>query len=148
MKWAGRILTAGASLMLCRTALAGDGSPDGGCAKTPWLCWSTSKGPVAPPSTGIDALASGTALMAMGALSFATAPICKTGVVNIAEQSSCFTISFAAGTPLLLLGIPLIVFGTFQHAKYNEWARAHPMLSGLLFSPTSGGASVAWSATF
>jgi hypothetical protein len=148
MRLAVRTLAAIAALSPCRTALAQDGSPDATCATTPWACWSTSKGRVDPPSTGIDALASGTVLTAIGALSFATAPICKTGVVSTTEQSSCFAVSFAAGTPLLILGIPLIVFGAVQHAKYDDWARKHPTLSELSFSPTLGGASVAWAATF
>jgi hypothetical protein len=97
---------------------------------------------------GTDALASGGALVAIGTLSFLTAPICKTGVVSAAEQGPCFTTSFVAGTPFLVLGVPLIAFGAVQRAKYNEWARKHPTLVGLAFSPTLTGGTVAWSTQF
>jgi hypothetical protein len=144
-----RILAAAAGLALSsRAAFAQERPPEAACATTPWFCWSTSEGADDRPSTGVDALGSGVALTAIGALSFATAPICKTGVVNTAEQSSCFTVSFATGTPLFVLGIPLIVFGAVQHARYGDWARKHPGLSELSFSPTSGGATVGWGATF
>jgi hypothetical protein len=107
-----------------------------------------STGPVALPSTGIDALASGGVLTAMGSLSFATAPICKSSVVPAAQQGSCFTVSFWAGATLIVLGVPLIVFGAVQHAKYNDWARKHPTLTGLSFSPTPGGGAIAWGGRF
>jgi len=100
------------------------------------------------PPTGIDALGSGIALTAIGTLSFATAPICKSGVVNPPEQDSCFKVSFFIGAPVLALGIPIIVYGAVQHAKYAEWARRHPALAGLSFSPTPSGGAVGWSARF
>jgi hypothetical protein len=97
---------------------------------------------------GTDALAGGVALAAIGTLSFATAPLCRTGIVSAAEQGPCFITSFVAGTPFLVLGVPLIVFGAVQHAKYNDWARKHPTLVGLAFSPNATGGTVAWSAQF
>jgi hypothetical protein len=87
-----RILAAAAGLALSRAAFAQERPSEAACATTPLFCWSTSKGADDRPSTGVDALGSGVALTAIGALSFATAPICKTGVVNTAEQSSCFTV--------------------------------------------------------
>ncbi len=152
------MLTAIASFALCResrgqaapaSAVAvHEESPAATCAATPWLCWSASTGADVRPVTGMDAVASGIVLTALGTLSFATAPICLTGVVKAPEQGSCFTVSFAAGTPLLLLGVPLIAFGAVQHAKYEEWARRHPGLTGWSISPMSGGGGVGWSRRF
>jgi hypothetical protein len=141
-------LVAVASITLCRAAFAQDASPGGTCANGGWLCWSATVGHDIRPSDGIDALAGGSALLAIGTLSFATAPICKSGVVNLAQQDSCFTASFVIGAPFLALGIPLIVFGAAQNAKYKDWARRHPTLTGLTVSPTSGGGAVAWSGRF
>ncbi len=116
-----------ASLVLCRTGLAEE---------------------TQPPSTGVDYLGSGAALTAIGALVLATAPVCKTGVVTTAEQGTCFSTSFLIGAPILALGVPLIVFGSIQHERYLDWARRHPAVGALSFSPTSRGASLAWAATF
>jgi hypothetical protein len=141
-------LVAVASLTLCHAAFAEDAPPGGVCANGGWLCWSATTGHDIRPSNGIDAITGGGALAAIGTLSFATAPICKSGVVNLAQQDSCFTASFVIGAPFLALGIPLIVFGAAQNAKYNEWARRHPTLTGLTVSPTSGGGAVAWTRRF
>jgi hypothetical protein len=100
------------------------------------------------PATGADRLGGGIVLTAFGALSFATAPICKTGVVIPAEQNACFTTSLMVGTPVLVAGITLIVIGAVEHSKYNEWARRHPNLVGLSLSPASHGGAFGWSATF
>jgi hypothetical protein len=78
----------------------------------------------------------------------ASAPICKTAVVNTAQQGSCFTVSFAVGTPFLAFGIPIIIYGAMEHSRYKEWARRHPALSGVSLSPTSRGAAVGWSTAF
>jgi hypothetical protein len=137
-----------ASITICRAASAQEAPPSAACANGGWLCWSTTTGHDIRPSNGIDALAGGSVLAAIGTLSFATAPICKSGVVNLAQQDSCFTASFVIGAPFLALGIPLIVFGAAQNAKYNDWARRHPTLTGLSVSPTSGGGAVAWSGRF
>jgi hypothetical protein len=142
------VLATVASFALCRAALASDGSPATPCATTPWLCWSTSMGKIERPSTGVDALLSGSALTAIGALSFATAPLCKTSIVSGPNQDSCFAVSFVAGAPLFALGVPLIVLGAVQHSKYEDWARKYPALSTLVFSPTSGGAALAWGTKF
>ncbi len=148
MRLARCFLAAVVALTVCKTALADEGSADTTCVTNSWLCWSASMGRLERPSDGMDALGSGAALTALGALSFATSPICKTSVVSAADQRSCFAISFAAGTPLLVLGVPLIVFGAVQHTKYSEWVRKHPHLGGVFASPTPGGAAVAWSANF
>ena len=105
-----------------------------------------------PPPSGMDLEASGIVLSAIGALSFVTAPICKTSVVIPQQQSSCFDVSFAVGAPFLAAGISLIVVGAMQHAKYAAWVRSHPGLLALSFTPTGGasspGGALAWSATF
>lgn len=147
MRFTACLFAGAASLTLCPQVLAQE-SPKTACATNPWLCWSTSTGPLEQPSTGIDALASGSALTVIGALSFATAPLCRTGIVNAAQQGPCFTTSFVAGTPFLVLGVPLIVFGAVQRAKYDDWARHHPTLVGLAFAPTPTGGTVAWSTQF
>jgi hypothetical protein len=143
-----RLLACAATLMLCPTALAQEAPYRTACTANAWLCWSTSTGPVERPVAGTDALASGGALTVIGTLSFVTAPICRTGVVSAAEQGPCFTTSFVAGTPFLVLGVPLIVFGAVQRARYNVWARKHPTLVGFVFSPTPTGGTVAWSTRF
>jgi hypothetical protein len=140
-------LLALASLMLSGTALAQDASASP-CASAGWSCWSPSTGQDWRPSNGNGALASGGALTVIGGLLFATAPLCKSKIVNAPEQGSCFTASFMVGTPLVALGIPLIVFGAVQRVKYDEWARKHPTLTGLSFSPGSGGGAVGWSGSF
>jgi hypothetical protein len=148
MRFPVRLLACAASLVLCPPALAQEASPRAASTANAWLFWSTSTGPVERPSNGTDALASGGALTVIGTLSFVSAPICRTGVVPLAEQGPCFTTSFVAGTPFLVLGVPLIVFGAVQRAKYNDWARKHPTLVGLVFSPTPTGGTVAWSTQF
>jgi hypothetical protein len=102
----------------------------------------------APPPTGTDVLATGSALTAIGILSFATAPICKTSVVIPQEQSSCFGVSFAVGAPFFAAGIPLIVVGAMQRASFVAWMRNHPALVGISFSPNANGAVFGWSVTF
>jgi hypothetical protein len=101
-----------------------------------------------PPPTGTDILATGSALTAIGILSLATAPICKTGVVIPQEQSSCFGVSFAVGAPFLAAGIPLIVIGAMERASFAAWMRSHPALFGISFSPNPSGARFGWSITF
>jgi hypothetical protein len=101
-----------------------------------------------PPATGVSLEATGIALGAFGVLSFATAPICKTSVVIPQEQNSCFDVSFAVGAPFLAAGIPLIVIGAIEHAKYTDWVKRHSPLLGFSFSPLAGGSAVGWRATF
>jgi hypothetical protein len=132
MKLGACVLATALAVTLGGSARAEDGPPDAG----------------RPPPTGIDALGSGGALAAIGTLMFASAPICKTAVVNTPQQGSCFTVSFAVGTPFLVLGIPILVYGAMEHGRYKEWARRHPALSGLSLSPTSRGGAVGWSAAF
>jgi hypothetical protein len=132
MKHRASILAAIASLTVASAAGAEE-APSGGDPR---------------PSTGSDVMASGIVLSAIGVLSFASSPICKTGVVAVADQGACFTTSFVAGTPFIALGIPLIVYGALQHGKFVDWARRHPTVSGLSLSPAARGGAVAWSATF
>jgi hypothetical protein len=132
MRALSRTVATAAAIVLCREAAAQEASP----ADTQ------------PPSTGVDILASGSALTAIGVLSFAAAPICKTSVIIPQEQSSCFEVSFVVGAPFLAAGVPLIVVGAVRHAKYAAWVRSHPAVFGLSFSPTAGGAALGWRGTF
>jgi hypothetical protein len=100
------------------------------------------------PSSGLDLLGGGIALTAIGALSFATAPICETSVVIAREQSSCFAVSFVIGAPSLVAGISLIAIGVVQHTKYNQWMRRHPALQGLTFASTSRGGIFGYGVSF
>jgi hypothetical protein len=127
-----RVLVAAAATLLCRTAEAQVTSPAGS----------------PPPPTGADILATGSALTAIGVLSFVTAPICKTSVVVPQEQSACFGVSFVVGAPFLAAGIPLIAVGAMQRAKFAAWLRDHPALMGVLFSPSTSGVALGWGATF
>jgi|HubBroStandDraft_4_1064222.scaffolds.fasta_scaffold377448_2 hypothetical protein len=127
------VVAAVVATVLCRTAA-------GQVASSPAVS--------APPSTGTDVLATGSALTAIGILSFATAPICKTSVVILEEQSSCFGVSFAVGTPFLAAGIPLIVVGAMERASFVAWMRSHPALAGISFSPNASGVAIGWSVTF
>jgi hypothetical protein len=102
----------------------------------------------APPATGTGELATGGALTVIGALSFASAPLCETRIVNAPQQGSCFAVSFVAGTPFIVIGIPFIVYGAIQHAKYKDWARRHPTLSAFSVTPTSRGGAIGWVASF
>jgi ABC-type amino acid transport system permease subunit len=101
-----------------------------------------------PPANGLEELYAGIALGAAGALMFASAPICKTGVVNPPEQASCFTTSFVAGTPLLVLSIPLLIYGIVQHGNYVDWSKRHPTVAGLSFAPSERGGALSFAATF
>lgn len=132
MKHRASILAAVASLTVAKAAWAEDASSLGDPR----------------PSTGSDVMANGIVLSAIGVLSFASSPICKTTVVGVADQGACFTTSFVAGTPFIVLGIPLIVYGVLQHGRYDDWARRHPTVSGLSLSPAARGGAVGWSATF
>ena len=99
------------------------------------------------PPTGLVALGAGTTLAVLGTLSYATAPLCETGIVVPSRQSSCFTVSFVAGTPLLALGIPLIVYGAVQRAHFADWRKTHPY-GDVGFAALPGGGAVSWTTSF
>jgi hypothetical protein len=100
------------------------------------------------PSSGVDLLGGGIALTAIGALSFATAPICNSSVVIPQEQSPCFSVSFIIGTPALVAGVSLVVIGAVQRAHYNAWLKRHPALRGLEFGSTSRGGLLGYDVSF
>jgi len=99
------------------------------------------------PPTGLIALTGGATLAFLGTMSYATAPLCETSIVVPSRQRSCLTVSFVAGTPLLALGIPLIVYGAVQRSHYADWRKTHPY-GGVGFAPTSGGGTLYWTASF
>jgi hypothetical protein len=104
--------------------------------------------PLRAPSDGTDILATGIVLTAIGALSFATAPLCNSGIVMGPEQSSCFEVSFLVGAPFLAAGIPVTIFGALQRVKYDRFVKAHPLTTGLSVAPLHGGGAIGFGARF
>jgi hypothetical protein len=101
-----------------------------------------------PPPDGVELLAGGTALVAIGALMFASAPICETGVVNAPQRGTCLGTTFLVGTPFLLLGAPLLIVGVLDRKDYATWTRRHAGIAGLTLAPAAGGASAGWQVAF
>ncbi len=102
-----------------------------------------------PPPTGMDFLGAGIAFSTIGALSLVAAPLCNTNIVEAAHQSSCFEATFLVGVPATAVGIPFIVAGALQHAKYKLWLREHPLFLALRAAPLPhGGGVVGYGLTF
>src|SRR6185437_4304317 len=102
-----------------------------------------------PPSSGVGLLVAGGIFTGLGALNFATAPLCSslTSLGSSGEQG-CLDASLVLGGVFLATGIPLLIVGGVKRHAYNEWKANHTALAGLGFSPRSGGAKLTWKAAF
>ena len=102
-----------------------------------------------PPSSGVGLLVAGGIFSGLGALNFATAPLCSSLTsLGPSGQQGCLDASLILGGVFLATGIPLLVVGGVRRHAYNEWKASHAGLGGLGFSARSGGATLTWKAAF
>ncbi len=102
-----------------------------------------------PPSSGVGLLVAGGIFTGLGAVNFATAPLCSTLTsLGSSGQQGCLDASLILGGVLLATGIPLLIVGGVKRHAYTEWKANHTALAGLGFSARSGGATLTWKAAF
>ena len=74
------------------------------------------------PSSGLGLIIAGWILTGVGALNFATLPVCYADFYqNYAEGDVCVAGSVAIGAIGLGLGIPFLIVGYNNRAKHNRW---------------------------
>lgn len=102
------------------------------------------------PKTGMGTLIPGWVLVGFGALNLATSPLCRTSAVRESDQDLCFNLSIGVGIAGFAIGIPLLIVGYGQRARFNEWKQRHRYgwLLNTQVAVTQGGAALLYNGTF
>ena len=101
-----------------------------------------------PPSSGVGLLVTGAIFTGIGVLNLATAPICKTSVIQDNTQDLCLGLSLGIGGGFVAIGLPLLIVGGSKRSTYNEWKLQHPVASGFGVNVGKSGGNLGWSASF
>jgi hypothetical protein len=105
-----------------------------------------------PPSSGIGLIVTGSIFVGVGVLNLATAPLCKTSVINRDVQDICLYASLGVGASFTAAGIPMLVVGSSRRRQYKEWRQAHgglaSLLEGISFSASTRAGGLTWRSAF
>jgi len=100
------------------------------------------------PSSGVALTIVGAVALGIGALNFASIPICSADFYPRDSRDTCVVASVAVGVVGVAAGLPMLLVGLHQRSKYREWRKSHPVLSGFELHLDQGRAQLGFHASF
>ena len=84
------------------------------------------------PSSGVGLIIGGWITTGIGALNFATLPLCSADFYPRENRDTCVTFTVAFGVAGVVIGVPMLIVGYNKRSHYKDWQSRHAVLDQLL----------------
>jgi hypothetical protein len=86
----------------------------------------------AKPSSGVGLIIGGWITTGVGALNFATLPVCSADFYPRENRDACVGFTVALGVAGVVIGLPMLIVGYNKRSEYKKWSSRHAVLDHVL----------------